>query len=217
VIITGPFREFDLRAALRLQPAAFFISSVRHHVVYDILWVLMGIQQFESSHSSAHTTPAIQRKDTTMAIKLNHTIVAAHDKSASARFLSEILRLPPPSPIGPFAVVPISDDTSLDYMDTDGPITSQHYAFLVEEIEFDEIFERIRERRLSYWADPGRQERDQINTWDGGRGLYFDDPNGHLLEIITRPYGSGGTTESRPHPLFAGLSPEERQRRRRGH
>ena len=90
-----------------------------------------------------------------------------------------------------------------------GEITSQHYAFLVDEVEFDKIFERIRERRLTYWADPGRRERDQINTWDGGRGVYFDDPNGHLLEIITRPYGSGGTTASRPHPLFAGLGPEE--------
>jgi catechol 2,3-dioxygenase-like lactoylglutathione lyase family enzyme len=88
--------------------------------------------------------------------------------------------------IGPFAFVPVSDDTSLDYISTDSQITSQHYAFLVDEIEFDEIFARVRERRLSYWADPGRQERDQINTWDGGRGLYFEDPNGHLLEIITR-------------------------------
>jgi catechol 2,3-dioxygenase-like lactoylglutathione lyase family enzyme len=173
--------------------------------------------EFKELNSPIRVRINRQRKGTTMAIKLNHTIVAAHDKSASARFLSEILRLPPPSLIGPFAVVSISDDTSLDYMDSDGQITSQHYAFLVEEIEFDEIFDRIRERRLSYWADPGRQQRDQINTWDGGRGLYFNDPNGHLLEIITRPYGSGGTTESRPHPLFAGLSPEERQRRRRGH
>jgi hypothetical protein len=135
-----------------------------------------------------------------MPIRLNHTIVAAHDKDTTAMFLTEILGLPAPSLFGPFAVVRLGD-TSLDYMDADGEITSQHYAFLVSEIEFDEIFERIRERRLSYWADPGRHERDQINTWDDGRGLYFDDPNGHLLEIITRPYGSGGTAASRPHPL----------------
>jgi catechol 2,3-dioxygenase-like lactoylglutathione lyase family enzyme len=138
-----------------------------------------------------------------MAIRLNHTIVAAHDKDTSAMFLTEILGLPAPSLLGPFAVVRVGDDTSLDYITADGEITSQHYAFLVDEIEFDEIFERIRERRLTYWADPGRHERDQINTWDGGRGLYFDDPNGHLLEIITRPYGTGGTTASRPHPLVA--------------
>jgi catechol 2,3-dioxygenase-like lactoylglutathione lyase family enzyme len=138
-----------------------------------------------------------------MAIRLNHTIIAAHDKEAAAKFLTEILGLPAPAQVGPFAVVQVSDDTSLDYIDADGEFTSQHYAFLVDESEFDAIFERIRKRRLSYWADPGRREREQINTWDGGRGVYFDDPNGHLLEIITRPYGSGGTTTSKPHPLFA--------------
>ena len=148
-----------------------------------------------------------------MAVRLNHTIVAAHDKDSAALFLTEILGLPAPLTLDPFAVVQVSDDTSLDYIDADGEITSQHYAFLVNEVEFDEIFARIRERRLSFWADPGHHERDQINTWDGGRGLYFDDPNGHLLEIITRPYGSGGTTASRPHPLFATLDPEDHEGR----
>jgi catechol 2,3-dioxygenase-like lactoylglutathione lyase family enzyme len=138
-----------------------------------------------------------------MSIRLNHTIVAARDKKTAARFLAEILGLPAPALVGPFAMVRVSDDTSLDYVDNGGEITSQHYAFLVDENEFDEIFERIRAQGLRYWADPGRREREQINTWDGGRGVYFDDPNGHLLEIITRPYGSGGTTSSRPHPLFA--------------
>jgi catechol 2,3-dioxygenase-like lactoylglutathione lyase family enzyme len=152
-----------------------------------------------------------------MAIRLNHTIVAAQDKYSSAMFLTEILGLPAPSLLGPFAVVRVSDDTSLDYITADGEIRSQHYAFLMDEIEFDEIFKRIRERGLTYWADPGRHERDQINTWDGGRGLYFDDPNGHLLEIITRPYGSGGTTAARPHPLFAALDPEDHDGRRSGH
>jgi hypothetical protein len=142
-------------------------------------------------------------------VRLNHTIVAARDKDTAALFLTEILDLPAPSLLGPFAVVQVSDDLSLDYIDVEGAITSQHYAFLVSEIEFDEIFERICERRLTYWADPGRHERDQINTWDGGRGLYFDDPNGHLLEIITRPYGSGGTTASRPHPLFSAIPGHE--------
>jgi catechol 2,3-dioxygenase-like lactoylglutathione lyase family enzyme len=152
-----------------------------------------------------------------MAIRLNHTIVAAHDKDTAAKFLTEILGLPAPSLVGPFAVVRVTDDTSLDYVDTEGEITSQHYAFLVDEIEFDEIFGRIRDRRLTYWADPRRHERDQINTWDGGRGVYFDDPNGHLLEIITRPYGSGGTTTSRTHPLFARTpGPEDHEGRRSG-
>lgn len=157
-----------------------------------------------------------------MAIRLNHTIVAAHDKETSATFLTQLLGLPAPSLLGPFAVVQVGD-TSLDYMDveeyrgTNGEITPQHYAFLVSESEFDEIFERIREQRLSYWADPGRHEHNQINTWDDGRGLYFDDLNGHLLEIITRPYGSGGTAASHPHPLIAPtLEPAEPESCRAG-
>jgi catechol 2,3-dioxygenase-like lactoylglutathione lyase family enzyme len=137
-----------------------------------------------------------------MTVRLNHTIVGARDKEASARFLTEILGLPPASLLGPFAVVPIGD-TSLDFIDDDGEIAPQHYAFLVSEVEFDEIFQRIRERRLPYWSDPYRRRPNEINAWDDGRGVYFDDPNGHLLEIITRPYGSGGTSASRPHPLVA--------------
>jgi catechol 2,3-dioxygenase-like lactoylglutathione lyase family enzyme len=119
-----------------------------------------------------------------MTVRLNHTIVAAHDKETSATFLTTILGLPAPSLLGPFAVVQVSEHTSLDYLDADGEIISQHYAFPVSEIEFDEIFRRIRERGLPYWADPGRQKRDQIKGWDDGRGVYFDDPNGHSLEII---------------------------------
>jgi hypothetical protein len=90
-----------------------------------------------------------------------------------------------------------------EYRGADGEIVSQHYAFLVTEAEFDEIFARIRERHLPYWADPRLGQRDQINEWDGGRGVYFEDPNGHVLEALTRPYGSGGTTAARPHPLLA--------------
>jgi hypothetical protein len=77
-------------------------------------------------------------------------------------------------------------------MDVEGEIAPQHYAFLVSDSEFDEIFARIRDRKLDYWADPGQTKRGEINRHDGGRGLYFEEPNGHLLEIITRPYGSGG-------------------------
>lgn len=143
-----------------------------------------------------------------MAARLNHTIVAAKNKEAAARFLADLLGLPAPRTLGPFAVVQVNDDTSLDFVDHEGEISPQHYAFLVEENEFDEMFARVRERRLPYWSDPFRRERDQINTWDGGRGVYFDDPNGHLLELITRPYGSGGSTSTRPHPLFAANEPD---------
>lgn len=146
-----------------------------------------------------------------MAVRLNHTILAAQNKHTAAMFLTEILGLPAPLLFGPFAVVKVGD-TSLDYIDAQGEITSQHYAFLVSEIEFDQIFARIRERKLAYWADPDRHKRDQINTWDDGRGCYFNDPNGHLLEIITRPYGSGGTSVAEPHPLVARILDADEQK-----
>jgi catechol 2,3-dioxygenase-like lactoylglutathione lyase family enzyme len=127
-----------------------------------------------------------------MAVQLNHTIVAVRDKRESATFLAEILGLRQPTPFGRFLVVRVDNDVSLDFADAHGEVTPQHYAFLVSETEFDEIFGRIRTRGLTHWADPGRRRPGEINTNDGGRGVYWADPSGHLLEIITRPYGSGG-------------------------
>jgi catechol 2,3-dioxygenase-like lactoylglutathione lyase family enzyme len=138
-----------------------------------------------------------------MTVRLNHTIVAARDRDGSAVFLTEMLGLPPPLELGHFAVVGVGDDLSLDFVESDNDIVSQHYAFLIDEPEFDAIFERICRRGLSYWADPSSRRSGEINHWDDGRGLYFDDPNGHLLEIITRPYGSAGTKAEHPHPLVA--------------
>ncbi len=126
-----------------------------------------------------------------MAVQLNHTIVSAHDKQASADFLAEILGLSTPAPFGPFMMVQTDNEVTLDFIDSAGEIVPQHYAFQVSDGEFDEIFGRIRERGHSYWADPYHREPGEINTRDGGRGLYFDDPDGHNLEILTRPYGSG--------------------------
>ena len=126
-----------------------------------------------------------------MTAKLNHTIVYARDKRASAKFLSEILGCTAPVPFGPFMGVQTGNEVTLDFMNADEQISPQHYAFLITESEFDEIFARIRARKLRYWADPAQQQQGEINTRDGGRGLYFEDPNGHLLEILTRPYGSG--------------------------
>ena len=127
-----------------------------------------------------------------MTAKLNHTIVYSRDKRASAKFLSEILGCPAPVPFGPFLGVQTGNEVTLDFMNADEKISPQHYAFLITESEFDEIFARIRARKLRYWADPAQQQQGEINTRDGGRGLYFEDPDGHLLEILTRPYGSGG-------------------------
>jgi len=124
-----------------------------------------------------------------MTVQLNHTIVHVRDKRASATFLADILGLPDPVSFGPFMGVQTGNDVTLDFLDADGEITVEHYAFLVDENEFDEIFGRIRERELPYWADPARQQPNEINTRDSGRGVYFEDPSGHVLEILTRPYG----------------------------
>jgi catechol 2,3-dioxygenase-like lactoylglutathione lyase family enzyme len=127
-----------------------------------------------------------------MAVQLNHTIVMAHDKEAAANFLTEILGLPDATRFGPFQVVTLSNGVSLDFYETEDEIVSQHYAFLITEAEFDEIFDRICERGINHWADPSQSRPGEINHNDGGRGVYFEDPNGHLLEIITRPYGAAG-------------------------
>lgn len=129
-----------------------------------------------------------------MGIAFNHTIVASHDPAASAGFLAELFGLPAPQPFGPFLVVGLDHGASLDYarVSTDEPIHPQHYAFLVSEGEFDAIYTRIADRGLAHWADPHGQHPGEINRRDGGRGVYFRDPDGHNLEILTRPYGSGG-------------------------
>ena len=127
-----------------------------------------------------------------MAIDFNHTIVSARDSKASAEFLAEMLGLPAPRKWGPFQMVTTENGANIDFMNTGGEITPQHYAFLVSESEFDQIFGRIRERSHPYWADPAQEQSGEINHHDGGRGVYFEDPDGHLLEVITRPYGSGG-------------------------
>lgn len=129
-----------------------------------------------------------------MSVMLNHTIVWCRDKKISARYLSGILGLGDAKPRGPFMIVEMGNGVSLDYHDFDDPdgeILPQHYAFLVTEDNFSEIFARIQAGHQDYWADPGLSAKGEINNNDGGHGVYFKDPDGHLLEIITRPYGSG--------------------------
>jgi catechol 2,3-dioxygenase-like lactoylglutathione lyase family enzyme len=123
-----------------------------------------------------------------MSVQLNHTIVWCRDKEKSAIFLKEILGLGEPRSFGPFRVLDLSNGVSLDFHEVHGDVTMQHYAFLISEQEFDEIFGRIRERGLQYWADPWKGRPGEIYRHNGGRGLYFEDPNGHYLEILTRPY-----------------------------
>jgi catechol 2,3-dioxygenase-like lactoylglutathione lyase family enzyme len=132
-----------------------------------------------------------RRQIAVMAIQLNHTIVHSADPSEGAKFLSDVLGLPPPRRFGHFLVVETANGVSLDFMSSERPIEAQHYAFLVSESEFDAIFERIGQHGLQYWADPQARRPGEINRNDGGRGVYFQDPSGHFLEILTRPYGSG--------------------------
>ncbi len=123
--------------------------------------------------------------------QLNHTIVSASDPTESAKFLAEVMGFDAPVRYAHFTIVETGNGVSLDYSEASGDITRQHYAFLVTEAQFDEIFARIVERGLPYWADPGRTREGRINHHDGGRGVYFPDPDNHSLEILTRPYGSG--------------------------
>ena len=127
-----------------------------------------------------------------MSVRFNHTIVHSRDENESATFLSDILGLPPPQPFGHFLVVELENGVSLDFIaagDTD--VVPQHYAFLIDEGDFESVFKRIRSRGLPYWADPFKKRPGEINHNEGGRGFYFDGPDGHLLEVLTRPYGSG--------------------------
>lgn len=124
-----------------------------------------------------------------MAVELNHTIVHARNAEGSAGFLSDILGLPPPRRFGPFMVVDAANGVSLDYLSTDEDFIIEHYAFLVSEAEFDDIFARLAARGVEHFADPRLSRKGEINRNDGGRGCYFKDPDGHVLEIITRPYG----------------------------
>lgn len=124
-----------------------------------------------------------------MTVRLNHTIVHAHDQRASADFYASVFGLGAPRPFGPFLDIETANGVTLAILETDEKFEPQHYAFLVSDAEFDQIFGRVKARGLAYWADPGKKQKGKINTHFGGRGVYFEDPGGHLLEIITRPYG----------------------------
>ena len=121
--------------------------------------------------------------------ELNHTIVWCSDKQRSADFLTTILGLRPARNFFHFLVVDLKNGVSLDYYQKDEPVSPQHYAFLVSDDEFDAGFNQINQQGLTYWADPARTMPGEINHHYGGRGVYFADPDQHLLELITRPYG----------------------------
>lgn len=124
-----------------------------------------------------------------MGARLNHTIAWCSDQVRSANFLAGLLGLAQPRRFLHFLVVDLDNDVSIDYFETSDPIALQHFAFLLNDEEFDAAFGRIKTLGLEFWADPARTKTNEINYHDGGRGVYFKDPDGHLLELITRPYG----------------------------
>lgn len=119
-----------------------------------------------------------------MAIRLDHTIVPAKDKVAAAQFFAEIFGLK--VKLGHFAQVQINESLTFDFTDEPEP-WRQHYAFHVSDAEFDAIFGRVKARGLTYGSGPFNHTDGQIYTRRGGRGFYFEDPNGHLLEVMTVP------------------------------
>jgi catechol 2,3-dioxygenase-like lactoylglutathione lyase family enzyme len=120
-----------------------------------------------------------------MAIELNHTIVPAHDKVASAKFFARIFRLPfEENAVGYFAPVRVNNALTLDFADSND-VAIHHYAFKVSEEEFEAIFARLRQEGRGYGSGPYSREDMQINHRGGGRGVYFCDPNGHVLELLT--------------------------------
>jgi len=128
-----------------------------------------------------------------MAIALNHTIVAASDAETSARWVAEVLGLPEPERLGHFWQVTTANGVGLDFASVGegDDVVPQHYAFLISEEDFDGVYGRIQHREMDHWADPRQSLPQQINRHDGGRGVYFLSNDGHYLEVITRPYGSG--------------------------
>ena len=123
-----------------------------------------------------------------MTAELNHLIVPARDKWASAKFLAGILGVPAGPEWGRFATVRVANGVTLDYADA-GEFQAHHYAFLVSDEEFDAALTRLQDASLPIYAGPGQEQPGRINTLYGGRGVYFNDPSGHLMELITKPYG----------------------------
>ncbi len=127
-----------------------------------------------------------------MSIRFNHTLVYSTDKKEASSFLTDILGLPAATPFGPFLVVELENGASLDFLDVGNTtISPQHYAFLIDEEDFDPIFERIRAGGRDYWADPFRQRVGEINRNDGGRGVSLDNASGHFLKFLTMPSATG--------------------------
>jgi catechol 2,3-dioxygenase-like lactoylglutathione lyase family enzyme len=122
-----------------------------------------------------------------MTITLNHTIVPARDKEAAARFFAQIFGLLFEDAGGHFAQVRVNHTLTLDFADAEGAIASQHYAFHVSDAEFDAILQRVKAAGLAFGSGPRSLDDGKLNDWNGGRGFYFEDPDGHVIELMTVP------------------------------
>jgi catechol 2,3-dioxygenase-like lactoylglutathione lyase family enzyme len=134
---------------------------------------------------SENAGPRHIRGGSVMTIVLNHTIVPARDKAAAASFFARLFGLKT-EPAGYFAPVRLNEQTTLLF-ENDSSFESHHYAFHVSDAEFDAIFGRVKEAGLAYGSGPGSLDDGKLNDWNGGRGVYFKDPEGHVLELMTVP------------------------------
>ena len=123
-----------------------------------------------------------------MPATFNHTIIAAKDRAASARFFRELLEAAEAPSWGPFTNIQLADGVLLQFAEPPVEIQMQHYAFLLDDELFDRTYQRLRDARIEHWADPQMRRSGEINDEHGGRGVYFKDPAGHAIELITRPY-----------------------------
>ncbi|MFD4192669.1 MULTISPECIES: VOC family protein [Amycolatopsis] len=123
-----------------------------------------------------------------MTVTFNHTIIAAKDRHESARFFRELLEVAEAPSWGPFVNVMLDGGVLLQFAEPPVEIQMQHYAFLVDDELFDRAYARLVERGIEHWADPQTTRPGEINHEHGGRGVYFKDPAGHAIELITRPY-----------------------------
>lgn len=121
-----------------------------------------------------------------VSVELNHTIVPSRDKRGSSAFLARILGLAAPVSFAHFMAVELANGVTLDYDDRE-EFVSEHYAFLISEGEFDDVLSRLRAEAVTFYADPGHRRPGEVRR-DRGRGLYFSDPDGHNMEVLTVPY-----------------------------
>ncbi|MES5820664.1 VOC family protein [Streptomyces sp. RG80] len=123
-----------------------------------------------------------------MTVTFNHTIIASKDRDESARFFRELLEVAEAPSWGPFTNIQLPDGVLLQFAEPPVEIQMQHYAFLIDDELFDRAYQRLCDRGIVHWADPQMQRPGEINHGHGGRGVYFKDPAGHAIELITRPY-----------------------------